>query len=86
MDVLDGRFRQQACAAPGPTEGVRNTVGKVCFSSGWPAPQIRSGSGHAGRRIGKIKAISTTTAGASRGILPDPLVTVKTRVWIRPLN
>jgi hypothetical protein len=34
MEVLDGRFRQQACAAPGPTEGVRNTVGKVCFSSG----------------------------------------------------
>jgi len=52
MDVLDGRFRQQACDAPGPTEGVRNTVGKV-----------------------------------SRGILPDPLVTVvKTRVWIRPLK
>jgi hypothetical protein len=42
MAIRGVRFKQHPCASPGLTEGVRNTVREVCFSSGWPAPRGRT--------------------------------------------
>jgi hypothetical protein len=74
-----GRFgralQTAALRRPGPTERVRNTVGKECFSSG-PSPQIRCGSGHVAGGFGRIR---NTVASSARQIMLGALRSPGTR-------